>query len=175
MATCACVLARNYKEQSEASSSSISNYADGSNDALCLSSPVGVVKKSMILNLSKLHSQQEAIFASLRDRTKAYVAKFGYRQNQIAGVSESHIADFLSARRGLSEITFAKLEHVLSLNSTQRKFRFYKGGNTGPRMCNLQAKGKNLKGQVKFGDSYGNVINETHAAFSKINQDRMEA
>src|SRR6201987_5783948 len=107
MATCACVLARNYKEQSEASSSTISNYADGANDALCLSSPVGVVKKSMILNLSKLHSQQEAIFASLRDRTKAYIAKFGYRQNQIAeaiGVSESHIADFLSARRGLSEI-----------------------------------------------------------------------
>jgi predicted XRE-type DNA-binding protein len=118
------------------------------------------------------------MFASLRDRTKAYIAKFGYRQNQIAeaiGVSESHVADFLSARRGLSDITFAKLEHVLSLNSTQRKLQFYKSGNTGPRMCNLQAKGRNLKGQVKFGDSYGDVINDTQVAFSKFNQNRMEA
>jgi predicted XRE-type DNA-binding protein len=132
----------------------------------------------MVLNLSKLHSQQEAMFASLRDRTRAYIAKFGYRQNQIAeavSVSESHIADFLSAGRGLSDITFAKLEHVLSLNSTQRKLQFYKSGNTGPRMCNLQAKGRNLKGQVKFGDSYGDVINDTQVAFSKFNQNRIGA
>ena len=83
------------------------------------------------------------MFASLRARTRAYIAKFRYRQNQIAeaiGVSESHIADFLSARRGLSDITFAKLEHILSLSAAQTKLQFYRGGNTGPRMCNLQGK-----------------------------------
>jgi transcriptional regulator with XRE-family HTH domain len=132
----------------------------------------------MMLNLRKLYSQQEAMFSSLRDRVKAYLAKFGYHQNQIAaviGVSESHIADFLSARRGLSDITFAKLEHVISLNANQRKLQFYTGGSTGTRMCNLQARGKTLRGQVKFDRSYGDAIQETKAAFSKINQERMEA
>jgi transcriptional regulator with XRE-family HTH domain len=153
---------------------SMYKYAQGSKHVFA---GVRIVKKSMILNLSKLHSQQEAMFSSLRDRTQAYIAKFGYRQNQIAeaiGVSESHIADFLSARRGLSDITFAKLEHILSLNATQRKLQFYTGGNTGTRMCNLQAKGKTLKGQVKFGDSYGDAIQETKAAFSKFNQEKLE-
>jgi transcriptional regulator with XRE-family HTH domain len=155
---------------------STSKYAEGSKGALCLCSPVGVVKKSMILNLSKLHSQQEAMFASLRERTKAYVAKFGYRQNQIAeaiGVSNSHVADFLSARRGLSDITFAKLEHILSLNATQRKLQFYNGGNSGARMANLQSKGNTVKGQIKF-EKIG-AIEETHAAFAKINENRMKA
>jgi transcriptional regulator with XRE-family HTH domain len=131
----------------------------------------------MMLNLSKLHSQKEAMFSSLRDRVKAYLEKFEYTQKQISaviGVSQSHLADFLSGRRGLSDITFSKIEHVLSLNATQRKLQFYRGGSTGSRMCNLQAKGKNVKGQVKFGDSYGDVIDETHAAFQKINQNRME-
>ena len=117
------------------------------------------------------------MFASLRDRTKAYIAKFGYRQNQVAeaiGVSESHMADFLSARRGLSDITFAKLEHVLSLNANQRKLQFYTVGSTGARMCNLQAKGKTLKGQVKFDRSYADVIDETHAAFSKITKEKLD-
>ena len=71
----------------------------------------------MILNLLKLHTQQEVMFSTLRDRVKAYLAKFDYTQKQIAaviGVSESHMADFLSARRGLSDITFSKLKHILS-------------------------------------------------------------
>jgi predicted transcriptional regulator len=129
----------------------------------------------MILNLSKLHTQKEAMFSSLRERTKAYIAKFGYRQNQIAeaiGVSNSHVADFLSARRGLSDITFAKLEHILSLNATQRKLQFYTGGNTGARMANLQSKGNTVKGQVKFNKIA--AIEQTHAEFSNILERKLE-
>ena len=117
------------------------------------------------------------MFASLRDRTKAYIAKFGYRQNQVAeaiGVSESHMADFLSARRGLSETTFAKLEHVLSLSTTQRKLQFYKSGNTGARFCNLQHKGRNINGQIKLAKYDGGVVEQTHAEFQKINGQKLE-
>jgi transcriptional regulator with XRE-family HTH domain len=129
----------------------------------------------MILNLRKLYSQQEAMFSSLRDRAKTYLAKYGYHQKQMAeaiGVSETHMADFLSAKRGLSETPFVKLEHILSLNANQRKLQFYKGGNTDTRMCNLQSKVRNIKGQIKF-DSI-EAIEETHAAFSKFNQDKLE-
>jgi len=115
------------------------------------------------------------MFSSLRERTKAYIAKFGYRQNQIAeaiGVSNSHVADFLSARRGLSDITFAKLEHILSLNATQRKLQFYTGGNTGARMANLQSKGHNIKGQVKFNKIA--AIEQTDAEFSNILERKLE-
>jgi transcriptional regulator with XRE-family HTH domain len=129
----------------------------------------------MMLNLSKLHSQKEAMFSSLRDRVKAYLAKFEYTQKQMSaviGVSESHLADFLSGRRGLSNITFSKLEHVLSLGATQRKLQFYTGGNSGARMANLQSKGNTVKGQVKFERIA--AIKETHAAFAKISQHRME-
>src|ERR1700747_986111 len=132
----------------------------------------------MVVNLSKILQQKAAGLQSLRDRTKTYLSKWGYSQKAMSsavGISETYLNDFLNGRRGMSEIPFAKIEHVLSLNATQRKLQFYCGGSAGARMCNLQAKGRNLKGQVKFGDSYGEVINETHAAFSKINQDRMEA
>ena len=123
----------------------------------------------MMLNLSKLHSQKEAMFSSLRDRVKAYLAKFEYTQRQMSaviGVSESHLADFLSGRRGLSDITFSKIEQVLSLSATQRKLQFYQGGNSGARMANLQSEGKNVKGQVKF-DKIA-AIEQTHAEFSNI-------
>jgi transcriptional regulator with XRE-family HTH domain len=132
----------------------------------------------MMLNLSKLHSQKEAMFSSLRDRVKAYLAKFEYTQKQMSaviGVSESHLADFLSGRRGLSDITFSKIEHVLSLNAGQRKFQFYKGRNTGTRACHLQSKGQNVRGQVSYDKSYGDAIEETLVAFQKINQNRIEA
>ena len=132
----------------------------------------------MVLNLSKVLQQKADVLQSPRERTKVYLSKHGYTQKAMAsavGISETYLNDFLNGRRGLSAIPFSKIEHVLSLNATQRRLQFYCGGNTGPRMCNLQAKGKNLKGQVKFGDSYGNVINEIHAAFSKINQNKMEA
>jgi transcriptional regulator with XRE-family HTH domain len=132
----------------------------------------------MMLNLSKLHSQKEAMFSSLRDRVKAYLAKFEYTQKQMSaviGVSESHLADFLSGRRGLSDITFSKIEQILSLSAAQRKLQFYKGGNTGARACHLQSKGRNVKGPVSYDKSYGDVVAETHAAFQKINENRMEA
>jgi len=132
----------------------------------------------MVVNLSKNLQQKADVLQSLRERTKAYLSKWGYSQKQMAsavGISETYLSDFLNGRRGMSEVPFAKIEQVLSVNATQRKLQFYTGGNTGARMCNLQARGKNLEGQVKFGEKYGDVINQTHAAFSKINQDRMEA
>jgi transcriptional regulator with XRE-family HTH domain len=118
------------------------------------------------------------MFSSLRDRSKAFLAKFGYSQKQIAeatGVSETHMADFLSARRELSDVTFSKLEHILSLNAGQRKLQFYKSGNTGARICNLQHKGHNIKGQIKLAKFDNGAVAETHAAFSKFNQEKMEA
>jgi transcriptional regulator with XRE-family HTH domain len=132
----------------------------------------------MVVNLSKILQQKADVLQSLRERTKNYLARFGYSQKAMAaavGISETYLSDFLNGRRGMSEVPFAKIEQVLSLTATQRKLQFYNGGNAGARMCNLQARGNNLKGQVKFGDKYGDVINQTHAAFSKINQDRMEA
>jgi transcriptional regulator with XRE-family HTH domain len=131
----------------------------------------------MVLNLSKVLQQKTDVLQSLRERTKSYLAKFGYTQKAMAaavGISETYLNDFLNGRRGMSVQPFAKIEQVLSLNATQRKLQFYTGGNTGARMCNLQAKGRNVKGQVKFGDSYGDVIEETQVAFSKFNENRME-
>jgi transcriptional regulator with XRE-family HTH domain len=131
-----------------------------------------------IISLSQILQQKADVLQSLRDRTKTYLSKFGYSQKVMAaavGISETYLNDFLNGRRGISEVPFAKIEHVLSLKADQRKLQFYTGGNTGTRMCNLQAKGKTLKGQVKFGDSYGDVIQETKAAYSKINQEKMEA
>jgi transcriptional regulator with XRE-family HTH domain len=141
-------------------------------------SKVSGVVCSMVLNLSKVLQQKADVLQSLRDRTKTYLQKFGYSQKAMAsavGISETYLNDFLNSRRGMAEVPFAKIEQILSLNVNQRKLQFYKGGNTGTRMCNLQAKGKTLKGQVKFDRSYADVIDETHAAFSKINQERMEA
>ena len=132
----------------------------------------------MVVNLSKILQQKADVLQSLRDRTKVYLDKFGYSQKAMAsavGISETYLNDFLNGRRGMAEVPFAKIEQILSLNATQRKLQFYTGGNTGTRMCNLQAKGRTLKGQVKFADSYGDVIEETRAAYSKINQERMEA
>jgi transcriptional regulator with XRE-family HTH domain len=132
----------------------------------------------MVLNLSKILQQKDDVLQGLRDRTKTYLSKWGYSQKQMAsavGISETYLSDFLNGRRGMSEIPFAKIEHILSLSATQRKLQFYKGGNTGARMANLQSKGHNIKGQVKFSDRYADVIDETHAAFSKITRDRMEA
>jgi hypothetical protein len=40
-------------------------------------------------------------------------------------------------------------------------------------MCNLQAKGQNIKGQTVFGDI--DAVADTHAEFSKYYQKRMEA
>jgi transcriptional regulator with XRE-family HTH domain len=131
----------------------------------------------MAVNLSKILQQKADVLQSLRDRTKVYLAKFGYTQKAMAaavGISETYLNDFLNGRRGMSVQPFAKIEQVLSLNATQRKLQFYTGGNTGARMCNLQAKGRNVKGQVKSGDSYGDVIEETQVAFSKFNENRME-
>jgi|HubBroStandDraft_2_1064218.scaffolds.fasta_scaffold889824_1 transcriptional regulator with XRE-family HTH domain len=131
----------------------------------------------MVLNLSKVLQQKTDVLQSLRERTKSYLAKFGYTQKAMAaavGISETYLNDFLNGRRGMSVQPFAKIEQVLSLNATQRKLQFYTGGNTGARMCNLQAKGRNVKGQVKSGDSYGDVIEETQVAFSKFNENRME-
>jgi transcriptional regulator with XRE-family HTH domain len=132
----------------------------------------------MVVNLSKNLQQKADVLQSLRERTKAYLSKWGYSQKQMAsavGISETYLSDFLNGRRGMSEVPFAKIEQVLSVNATQRKLQFYTGGNTGARMCNLQARGKNLEGQVKFIDKYGDVIRETQVAFSKFNQNRTEA
>ena len=132
----------------------------------------------MVVNLSKILQQKAGVLQSLRERTKAYLSKWGYSQKQMAsavGISETYLSDFLNGRRGMSEVPFAKIEQVLSVNATQRKLQFYTGGNTGARMCNLQARGKNLEGQVKFIDKYGDVIRETQVAFSKFNQNRTEA
>jgi transcriptional regulator with XRE-family HTH domain len=99
-----------------------------------------------------------------------------HTQKQMAtaiGVSESQLADFLSARRGLSDLTFSKLEHVLSLNATHRKLQFYTTGNSNPRLCSLQAKGKNIKGQINVNAI--DAVANNHAAFSKYHQNRMEA
>jgi hypothetical protein len=130
----------------------------------------------MVVNLSKILQQKADVLQSLRDRTKTYLSKWGYTQKAMAtavGISETYLNDFLNGRRGMSPIPFAKIEHVLSVSATQRKLQFYTGGNTGTRMCNLQAKGNVVKGQVKF-EEIG-VIEETHAAFAKIKQNRMEA
>jgi transcriptional regulator with XRE-family HTH domain len=132
----------------------------------------------MVLNLSKILQQKADVLQSLRERTKTYLSKWGYTRKSMAaavGISETYLNDFLNGRRGLTEIPFAKIEQVLSLNAQQRKLQFYTGGNTGAQACHLQAKGRNIRGQVSHDKSYGDVINETHAAFSKINQNRMEA
>ena len=132
----------------------------------------------MVVNLSKILQQKADVLQSLRERTKAYLSKWGYSQKQMAsavGISETYLSYFLNGRRGMSEVPFAKIEQVLSVNATQRKLQFYTGSNTGARMCNLQARGKNLEGQVKFIDKYGDVIRETQVAFSKFNQNRTEA
>lgn len=136
----------------------------------------GVVPKYMVVNLSKILQQKADVLQSLRDRTKSYLAKHGYSQKAMAsavGISETYLNDFLNGRRGMSPIAFAKIEQVLSLKASQRKLQFYTGGNTGARMCNLQAKGKGIKGQITF-DTIDAVANN-HAAFSKYNQNRMEA
>src|ERR1700748_3408690 len=101
----------------------------------------------MVVNLSKILQQKADVLQSLRERTKAYLSKWGYSQKQMAsavGISETYLSDFLNGRRGMPEVPFAKIEQVLSVNATQRKLQFYTGGNTGARMCNLQARGKNL-------------------------------
>lgn len=78
----------------------------------------------MVVNLSKILQQKADVLQSLRERTKNYLAKFGYSQKALAaavGISETYLNDFLNGRRGMSEIPFAKIEHVLSLNATHRK------------------------------------------------------
>jgi transcriptional regulator with XRE-family HTH domain len=129
----------------------------------------------MVVNLSKILQQKADVLQNLRDRTKVYLSKHGYTQKAIAsavGISETYLNDFLNGRRGMSEIPFAKIEHVLSLNANQRKLQFYKGGNTGARMANLQSKGENVKGQVKF-DKIA-AIAQTHAEFSNILERKLE-
>jgi len=132
----------------------------------------------MVVNLSKILRQKADVLQNLRDRTKVYLSKYGYAQKAMAaavGISETYLADFLNGRRGMSEIPFAKIEQVLSLNAGQGKLQFYKGGNTGARACHLQSKGKNIKGQVSYDKSYGDAIEGTQVAFSKFNKNRMEA
>ena len=132
----------------------------------------------MVVNLSKILQQKADALQSLRDRTKVYLSKHGYTQKSMAsavGISETYLADFLNGRRGMSPIPFAKIEQILSLNAGQRKLQFYNGGNTGARACHLQSKGKNVKGQVTYGKSYGDAIEETQAVFSKFNKNRTEA
>jgi transcriptional regulator with XRE-family HTH domain len=141
-------------------------------------SKVSGVVCSMVLNLSKVLQQKADVLQSLRDRTKVYLSKHGYTQKAMAsavGISETYMNDFLNGRRGMSEIPFAKIEQVLSLSATERKRQFYTGGNTGARACHLQSKGRNVRGQVSYDKSYGDVVAETHVAFQKLNQNRMEA
>jgi transcriptional regulator with XRE-family HTH domain len=132
----------------------------------------------MVLNLSKVLQQKADVLQSLRERIKIYLSKWGYSQKAMAnavGISETYLNDFLNGRRGMSEVPFVKIEHLLSLNATQRKLQFYCGGNTGTRACHLQSKGENIKGQVKYDKSFGDAIKETQVAFSKYNKNRMEA
>jgi len=132
----------------------------------------------MVVNLSKILQQKADVLQSLRERTKAYLSKWGYSQKQMAsavGISETYLSDFLNGRRGISEVPFAKIEQVLSLTATQRKLQFYKGGNSGARFTNLQQKGQNVPGQIKLAKYEGGVVEQTHREFSKFNQDRMEA
>jgi transcriptional regulator with XRE-family HTH domain len=132
----------------------------------------------MVLNLSKVLQQKADVLQSLRERTRIYLSKWGYSQKAMAsavGISETYLNDFLNGRRGMSEIPFAEIEHLLSLNATQRKLQFYCGGNTGTRACHLQSKGQNIKGQVTYDKSYGDAIEKTQVAFSKFNKNRMEA
>jgi transcriptional regulator with XRE-family HTH domain len=132
----------------------------------------------MVVNLSKILQQKADVLQSLRERTKAYLSKWGYSQKQMAsavGISETYLSDFLNGRRGISEVPFAKIEQVLSLTATQRKLQFYKGGNSGARFTNLQQKGQNVAGQIKLAKYEGGVVEQTHREFSKFNQDRMEA
>jgi transcriptional regulator with XRE-family HTH domain len=131
----------------------------------------------MVLNLSRILQQKADVLQSLRDRTRSYLSKWGYSQKAMAavvGISETYLNDFLNGRRGMSVEPFAKIEQVLSLKADQRKLQFYKGGNTGARMCNLQEKGKNIRGQVTFNKSYRDVIEQIHASFSEINQQKLE-
>ena len=130
----------------------------------------------MVVNLSKILQQKADVLQSLRDRTKVYLSKYDYTQKAMAsavGISETYLNDFLNGRRGLSAIPFSKIQHILSLNANQRKLQFDKGGNTGTRMCNLQAKGRNIPGQIKFNSV--DAVADTHAEFFKYNQQRMEA
>ena len=129
----------------------------------------------MVVNLSKILQQKADVLQSLRDRTKAYLSKWGYTQKALAyavAISETHLNDFLNGRGNMSPIPFAKIEHVLSLNATQRKLQFYAGGNTGARMANLQSKGNTVKGQIKF-DKIA-AIEQTHAEFSNILERKFE-
>jgi transcriptional regulator with XRE-family HTH domain len=129
----------------------------------------------MVLNLSRILQQKADVLQSLRERTQSYLSKWGYSQKAMAsavGISETYLNDFLNGRRGMSPIPFAKIEQVLSLKTDQRKLQFYKGGNTGTRACHLQSKGQNIKGQVTFNKSYRDVIEQTHASFSEINQQK---
>jgi hypothetical protein len=130
----------------------------------------------MVLNFTKLRQQQDAMLSGLRDRTKAYLSKWGYAQRQLAEavqISETHLNDFLQSKRGLGEVMYAKMEHVLSLNANQRKLQFYRGGNSGARATHGQVMGNAVKGQIKFGDI--DAVADTHAEFYKFNQKRMEA
>ena len=129
----------------------------------------------MVVNLSKILQQKADVLQSLRERTKAYLSKWGYSQKQMAsavGISETYLSDFLNGRRNMSPIPFAKIEHVLSLNAPQRKLQFYTGGNTGARMANLQSKGNTVKGQIKF-DKIA-ALEQTHAEFSNILEQKLE-
>jgi hypothetical protein len=105
----------------------------------------------MVLNLSRILQQKADVLQSLRDRTRSYLSKWGYSQKAMAavvGITETYLNDFL---------------------------QFYKSGNTGARFCNMQHKGQNIPGQIKLAKYDNGAVNETHAAFSKYNQDRMEA
>ena|ERR1700747_2969124 len=131
-----------------------------------------------IISLSKILQQKDDVLQSLRDRTKSYLSKWGYSPKAMAnavGISETYLCDFLNGRRGMAVEPFAKIEQILSLNATQRKLQFYKSGNTGARFCNMQHKGHTIPGQIKLAKFENGAVAETHAAFSKFNQDRMEA
>ena len=70
----------------------------------------------MVVNLSKILQQKADVLQSLRERTKVYLSKHGYTQKAMAsavGISETYLNDFLNGRRGMPEIPFAKIEHVL--------------------------------------------------------------
>jgi transcriptional regulator with XRE-family HTH domain len=130
-----------------------------------------------IISLSKILQQKADVLQSLRERTKTYLSKWGYSQKVMAtavGISETYLNDFLNGRRGMSEVAFAKIEHVLALSATQRKLQFYTSGNTGARMANLQHKGHNIPGQIKLAKYEGGVVEQTHKESSKINQEKLE-
>jgi hypothetical protein len=95
----------------------------------------------MALTFSQIQTAKAELLQDLRDRTVKFLEFFGYNKKQMAtavGVSETHLGDYLNSSRGLSETTYAKIEHILCLPADQREKLFPAGGN---RIVNVQSFG----------------------------------